>query len=163
MYHLHLQGSYDSRIPQLCYRGITVNQSYTVKQLWNPTILRNPEDANTFFETLVWTRATWYKVPEDRNFKFNWVAFNCIGRNRMFCHCTITPDHTSIRKPRARSQNLGGQHCHTLLTASDYPLFAKLKESSCGTRFEDLDVLIVALTVAQTCWSSLTGPSSKVA
>jgi hypothetical protein len=41
------------------------NSDSTVTQPWNPITLRNPEDGDdTFSETLVQTRPTWYKVPE---------------------------------------------------------------------------------------------------
>jgi hypothetical protein len=37
----------------------------TVTQLWNPIILRNPEDGGDMFsETTVRTRATRYEAPE---------------------------------------------------------------------------------------------------
>jgi hypothetical protein len=59
------------------------------------------------------------------------------------------PDHTSVRKSRMSSQNLDGQHCHTLLIAlmwrpSDCHLFGKLKEFLRGTTFEDDDAFIAA-------------------
>jgi hypothetical protein len=42
-----------------------INADFTVTQLWNPITLSNPEDGGDMFsETLVLTRATWYKVPE---------------------------------------------------------------------------------------------------
>jgi hypothetical protein len=70
-------------------------------------------------------------------------------RNKMFCCCTTTPDHTSVRKPRRRSQKFGWTtlpHPPYIpdVAPSYYHLFGKLKESLRGTRFEDGDALITA-------------------
>jgi hypothetical protein len=55
----------------------------TVTQLWNSTILSNPEDGDdTFTETSVGTRATWYKVPEGI---YNW-----------YCHESILEDYETM-------------------------------------------------------------------
>jgi hypothetical protein len=42
-----------------------INRDFTVTQLWNPIVLRNPEDGSDMFsETSVLTGATRYKVPK---------------------------------------------------------------------------------------------------
>jgi hypothetical protein len=42
------------------------SDSILTTQLWNRITLRNPEvGGGTFSETLILTRGTWYRVPED--------------------------------------------------------------------------------------------------
>jgi hypothetical protein len=54
---------FDHKLYPSMERLININSALT--QLWNPINLRNPEDVDdTFSETSIRTRVTWYKVPE---------------------------------------------------------------------------------------------------